>query len=140
QRRRLPGAVRPHQRDDLAGVDVERHAEQHPQPAVAGVDGLDVQQGHLGTPRNDSITRGSRVTSAGGPSAISSPDSRQYTYWQTRAMTGTWCSMTTSVSPSSSRRPRNDSASVWDSAGPRPAVASSSSSRSGPAATAAAIS
>src|SRR5262249_7336412 len=82
QERALAGTVRADQGDDLARLDGEVDAPQHPDLAVAGGDALDRKQAHRATlaycaatlrPRYASITRGSRVTSAGVASAMSSP-------------------------------------------------------------------
>src|SRR4051812_45999708 len=86
QRRRLAGAVRADERDDLAFVDLERDALERLDRAVERVDVLDdedrlvavarrdrVAVAHAWLPRYASITRGLLRTSAGAPSAIFSP-------------------------------------------------------------------
>src|SRR4029078_1084872 len=76
QRGRLSSAVAADERDDLALLDGERDPLQRLDVPVVGVDSLDLEDGHQATfalPRYASITRGSRCTSSGAPSAILVP-------------------------------------------------------------------
>ena len=80
ERRRLAGAVRADQRDDLALPDVDRDALERFDRAVVGVDVLELEDELAGSahavaalPRYASITRSSFCTSFGAPSAIFSP-------------------------------------------------------------------
>src|SRR5262249_14689378 len=79
QRRRLAGAVRTEDGNDLTFADLERDPVQCLHRPVAGVDVLELQESAHGSPsasaapRYASITSGSRCTCAGGPSAILRP-------------------------------------------------------------------
>src|SRR6266508_4435394 len=89
EQRRLAGAVRSEHRDDFLELDVDRHAAQDGDVAVAGVHLVESEdrrlpdrrrggRDHAGiaSPRYASTTIGSRRTSPGGPSAILRPRSR----------------------------------------------------------------
>src|SRR5262245_53700590 len=77
QRRRLAGSVRADHGDALATVNGERDPMQHIDWTITGFEILNVQQGGThdtsSLPRYASITFGSRLTSAGVPSAIFTP-------------------------------------------------------------------
>src|SRR5690348_8076072 len=89
KRRRLAGAVRADERDDLAVVDLDRDALERVDRAVVGVDVLELEDERTAVhpssplpfeapstaalPRYASMTRGSCWTSCGVPSAIFSP-------------------------------------------------------------------
>src|SRR5262249_28492695 len=81
QRGRLPGAVRPDQRDDLAVVHLDRDALERLDRPVVGLDPVECEHRCRGPhpvftaplPRYASITLASRWTSWGVPSAIFRP-------------------------------------------------------------------
>src|SRR5438105_3841763 len=73
ERRRLAGAVRAEDGDELALADRERDAVQRPHRPVARLDVVQLEQAHDGAPRYASITALFPRTSAGVPSAIFSP-------------------------------------------------------------------
>src|SRR4051794_24811160 len=152
QRRRLAGAVRADQRDDLTLVDLERDALERLDRAVEGVDVLHEEDGlvavrrgpvagaHAWLPRYASITRGFLRTSAGAPSAIFSPWSSTVMWSETFITTFMSCSMRSTEIPRSLRRVSISRRSSSDSCGFMPAVGSSSRSNRGSDASARAIS
>ncbi len=78
QRRRLPGAVRAEQGDNLALVDAEVDIADDRGALVAGGQALDREDGHVATPavpRYAPMTLGSRRTSSGVPCPITWPNS-----------------------------------------------------------------
>src|SRR6266566_4253779 len=146
QGRRLAGAVRADQRDDLALPDVDRDALQRLDRAVEGVDVLQFEDvvggsrlrggGHDAPstaclPRYASITRGSRWTSWGVPSAIFSPYSSTVTRSEQFITTRMSCSIRSTVRPCSLRSFSTKAVKSAVSCGFIPAVGSSSSSSFG---------
>src|SRR5262249_38151256 len=73
EHRGLAGAVAPEEGQDLAALDLQRHALQHVDEAVVGVDALEAQD-HRRDPRYARCTSRFSRTSSGVPSAISSPN------------------------------------------------------------------
>src|SRR6266498_2909160 len=78
QGRRLPGAVRSEERDDLAAGDLERESLQHQDHVV--VDDLDVLQARYGQPLAPPARGGARVGGGGGRSRA--PASRRCAAWR----------------------------------------------------------
>src|SRR5439155_19884310 len=105
--RRLARAVRAEHADDLPLVDAELGAPQHLEVAVSDVEPLDRQHraGHCvyARPRYASTTRRSRVTTSGGPSAITSPSWSATMRCATAVITRMLCSITSTVRPPACR-------------------------------------
>src|SRR5438445_9095801 len=100
QRGGLAGAVGPDQGDDLALLDLDRHAAQGLDAPVEGVDAFQLEQWHQADfPRYASITRASLRTSSGLPSAIFSPWSRTTIRSEIPMTTFMSCSMRNTVIP-----------------------------------------
>src|SRR5919204_4080011 len=111
--RRLARAVRPHDADDLAVIDVQVQVAQD-------VDVANVSRGHVlrleqmrrlrhaasvaCVPRYASITAGSRRTSAGAPAAMTRPWAMTITRSAFSITTSMSCSMKKNVMPRSARR------------------------------------
>src|SRR5581483_12237750 len=77
QERRLAGAVRSDQRDRLPHLDRQVEIPDRRQEPVACGDAVHLEQAHAALPRYASTTRASRITTSGGPSAITLPSSMQ---------------------------------------------------------------
>src|SRR5450830_262472 len=78
QESRLPGAVRAHEREDLAGLDAEGHVPDGLHVSIGDVEALDGKEAQRAassgaSPKYAATTAGSRSTSSGRPSAILSP-------------------------------------------------------------------
>ena len=144
QRRRLAGAVRADQRDDLALLDLERDALERLDVPVEGVDVLELEQRHRLARLLSEVglddARVLRGPPAGAPSAIFSPWSSTVMRSETPITTFMSCSISRIVRPRSSRSLRMNSVRRRDSFGFMPAVGSSSSSSFGSEASARAIS
>src|ERR1017187_9103629 len=77
----LPGAVRAHEREDLAGLDAERNLPDGLHVSIGDVEALDGKEAQRAassgaSPKYAATTAGSRSTSSGRPSAILSPKFR----------------------------------------------------------------
>src|SRR5581483_8474585 len=131
EERRLPGAVRTQERDDLALPHLQRHVPQHLEVAVRDRQPLDPEQGghRYAAPRYASTTRRSRTIAPGGPSAIFRPRWRAMMRVATLMITRMLCSMTTRVTPSSRSRPTTATRSGIERWSRPPVTASSSRSR-----------
>src|SRR5664279_3614966 len=81
QESRLPGAVRAHEREDLAGFDAEGNVPDGLHVSIGDVEALDGKEAQRAassgaSPKYAATTAGSRSTSSGRPSAIFSPKFR----------------------------------------------------------------
>ena len=100
QERRLPCAVRSDERHSLALGHRERDPAHRRQQPVPGLDPLEREQAHAGTPpRYASTTAASRITASGSPSAITRPASRQTRRSTICTSTRTMCSIQTIATP-----------------------------------------
>src|SRR2546425_278726 len=95
---RLARPVGPDHADDGAGRDLERHALEDLEPAVARAELSDLEHqasaGSRRRPRSASITAGSRRIVSGAPSAILSPWSMTTSLSQSSITNAMSCSMT----------------------------------------------
>src|SRR5262249_32356554 len=99
QRRRLAGAVRAEDGDELALADLEGDPVQRLHRPVTRLDAVELQErAHASAPRYASITCLLPRTSAGVPSAILRPKSRTCTRSATLMTSPMWCSTSSTVS------------------------------------------
>src|SRR5438132_10128221 len=139
ERRRLAGAVRADQRHHLAVLDLDRDPLQRLDRAVEGLDVFQLEDvlggdgcccahdpSTAALPRYASMTRGSRCTSCGVPSAIFSPYSSTVTRSEQFMTTRMSCSIRSTVKPCSVRSLSTKVVNSAVSCGFIPAVGSSS--------------
>src|SRR5262249_49113978 len=100
EERGLAGPVGADDRDDLAGRHAEGDSAQDLVIAVPCTEGVDLEQGtHAGIPRYASSTRGSRRTSAKGPSTSSRPSASTITGSHSSVIRSMSCSIRRNVIP-----------------------------------------
>src|SRR5262249_51236901 len=102
QHGRLPGAVGADHRQDLAILHGQADCAQRRQVVVGDVDGAKLEKNHERStlsPRYAGITRRSRETSAGAPSAIFSPWCRTTSRCESAMMACMTCSMISRLTP-----------------------------------------